>query len=215
MAAASTSTVRAHAKGMGRRRASLALFAGVAALPLLTMGITVPSAVAKSRAVTERQAMLERLEQRDGLVRSMRAYDQQGILEELEELHETLVGMIPTNVQALDEFGALRASASALEIELVSVRAIRTHDVQGASGEASAAPAHGAIQVDEVLVTLADSVDNVFQLVEELRRRGLPTLLLGFDLTRETPLQRTFQAEVRLGFIRRATQSLPSGPSAH
>ena len=67
MVATSPNTVRAHAKGMGRRLVSLALFAGVAALPLLTMGITVPSAVAKNRAVSKRDAMRDRLAERESL----------------------------------------------------------------------------------------------------------------------------------------------------
>lgn len=209
MVASTTSTVRAHAKGLGRRRVSLAVLAGVAALPLLTMGITVPSAVAKSRAVSDRAAMHERLEQREGIARSLRTYTDDGTLDDLDELHQRLVAMIPADVSPLDEFGALRSAASSLGIEIDSVKAIRTHDVRSSSGSALSG---GAVQVDEVLVTLADSVDNVLSLVEELRRRGLPTLLLGFDLTREAPAMRIFQAEVRIGFIRRASLTTHNEP---
>ena len=211
MAAQSTSIIRAHAKGMGRRRISLALFAGVAALPLLTMGITVPAAVAKSRAVSERDSMRQRLDEREEIYRSLNDYRSDGAIEELEELHRSLVGMIPSSIDPLDEFGALRAAAKALDVKLAVVKAVRTHSLSAASSasssaatDGSASPAQGIVQVDEVLVNLHEPVDKIFGLVQELRRRGLPTLMLSFDLSRETPNQRAFEAEVRFGFIRRA-----------
>ncbi|QDV06856.1 hypothetical protein Poly30_23730 [Planctomycetes bacterium Poly30] len=220
MAVTSPNTVRAHAKGMGRRKVSLALFAGVAALPLLTMGITVPSAVAKNRAVSERDAMRDRLAERESIFRSLREYESDGALEELEELHRSLVGMIPRSIEHLDEFGSLRMAAAALDIELISVRTVRTHAVGAFTGAASnqGAPdqgatsdsvtsAQGTVFVDEVLIHLHESVDGVFGLVQELRKHGVPTLILSFDFTRETPVSRAFEAEVRLGFVRRAAPS--------
>lgn len=225
MAVHSTSTVRAHAKGMGRRRISLALFAGVAALPLLTMGITVPAAVAKSRAFSEREAMRERMSEREAIHRSLSDYRTDASIAELEELHLSLIGMIPHAIDPLDEFGTLRAAAKALDVELVEVKAVRTHSLSAIAGSVTGGSAtnpatspatgpQGLIQVDEVLVNLHEPIDKVFGLVQELRRRGLPTIMLSFDLSRETPYQRAFEAEVRFGFIRRAAPSMAGSPSA-
>ncbi|MFT6109322.1 MAG: hypothetical protein ACJA2W_002242 [Planctomycetota bacterium] len=206
---------------MGRRRISLALFAGVAALPLLTMGITVPAAVAKSRAFSEREAMRERMSEREAIHRSLSDYRTDASIAELEELHLSLIGMIPHAIDPLDEFGTLRAAAKALDVELVEVKAVRTHSlsaiagsVTGGSATTPATAPQGLIQVDEVLVNLHEPIDKVFGLVQELRRRGLPTIMLSFDLSRETPYQRAFEAEVRFGFIRRAAPPMPGSPSA-
>ncbi len=207
MAAPSTSTIRSHAKGLARRHISLALFAGVAALPLLTMGITVPSAVAKNRAESERAQMRLRLAEREALNIELSEYRTGETMASLRELHEELVGMIPSGVGPLTEFGELRSSAENLGIDLQSVRPVRTHGVAG-DGVA------GDVVVDEVLVTLTGPVNKVFGLVSEIRSHGLPILVLSFDLARETPQQRAFQAEVRFGFVRRIASSPADGLTA-
>ena len=207
MVVQSSSTMRSHAKGLARRHISLALFAGVAALPLLTMGITVPSAVAKNRAESQRAEMRVRLAEREALSIELSEYRTGSTLAALQELHEELVGMIPDGVGPLKEFGELRSSADVLGIELNTVRAIRTHRVGGDGAAAD-------VVVDEVLVTLREPVNKVFALVSEIRKHGLPILVLSFDLARETPQQRAFQSEVRFGFVRRVAPSPADGLTA-
>lgn len=206
MAAVTSSTLRSHAKGLARRHVSFALFLGVAALPLLTMGVTVPSAVAKSRAESTRTEMRARLAEREKLNASLAKYQDDLRLESLRELHEELVGMIPAAIGPLTEFGELRSAADSLGIVLETVRPMRTHSVGDEGGP-------GGVLVDEVLVTLRGTVNKVFGLVSEVRKRGLPVIVLSFDLVREMPQQRSFQAELRLGFARRTAPDLPSVPS--
>ncbi len=203
MAAQSTSTLRSHAKGLARRHVSAALFVGVAALPLLTMGITVPSAVAKNRAVSEREEMRARLAEREELHMALSEYSSGATLASLQELHEELVGMIPEGIGHLTEFGELRSCAKSIGVELQGVRHVRAHPVTGDNGS-------GDVVVDEVLVTLREPVNKIFGLVSEIRKHGLPVLVLGFDLAREMPHQREFQSEVRFGFVRRIAPS-PAG----
>lgn len=205
MAAQSTSTLRSHAKGLARRHLSVGLFAGVAALPLLTMGITVPSAVAKSRAVSQRDEMRSRLAEREELHMALREYQTGTTLESLKELHRGLEAMIPAGVGHLTEFGELRSAAETLGIKIQTIQHVRAHAVN--------AEVSGGVVVDEVLVVLREPVNQVFGLVNEIRKHGLPVLVLSFDLARETPQERAFQSEVRLGFVRRIAPS-PSGESS-
>ena len=200
MPAPSTSTVRSHAKGFARRDISFGLFLAVAALPLLSMGITIPSAVAKRRAVQERDYVRSRLAERQRLHTQLSEYRSGATLETLRELHEELVGMIPEDVGHLAEFGELRSSAESIGVELAGITHVRTHSVDGSDGS-------GDVVVDEVLVMLNAPVNQAFGLVGEVRRHGLPVLVLGFELARETPQVRTFQTELRLGFVRRITPS--------
>ncbi|MEM8712086.1 MAG: hypothetical protein AAGG01_14140 [Planctomycetota bacterium] len=231
MAASSTSTLRARARGLAQRQFGLALFVGVAALPLVTMGITVPSAISKGRAVDERQEMLARLEQRDGIVRSLDGYRDDSTLLQMEALHANLLAMIPTQVAALDEFGVLRSAAEDLGLNLISVNSMRTHrlvsshagEVQSSAGDvlpgpdqqmtsasedaASAPPVvqgNGTVVLDEVLVSLREPIDSVLDLVDAIRSKGLPTVVLGLDMARQQPNERAFQTELRLGFVRRS-----------
>lgn len=231
MAAASSSTLRARARGLAQRHFGFALFVGVAALPLVTMGITVPSAISKGRAVDERQEMLSRLEQRDDVIRSLEGYRDDTTLLQMEALHASLLAMIPTQVAALDEFGVLRSVAEALDLQLISVNSVRTHRLVssgagGAQGEADmglpgpeqtmpadqagavAPPAvgggNGTVVLDEILVSLREPVDPVLDLVDAIRAQGLPTVVLGLDMARQHPNEHAFQTELRLGFVRRS-----------
>lgn len=204
------STVRSRATGIGRKGLRFAVLGGVALLPILSMGVTVPSAVAVRDFKESRAASRERLDERNAVARKLTAYSDGSALLEIENLSAALHDMIPTGLRPLDEFGSIR-EASALEgIALRSIRLARTH-ATSITGESSGGSVGYAVVVDEVVVSLDETPETCLALIDDLRASGRPTVVLGFDLARTHLSQTTFQAELRLGFLRRVVRTQASG----
>lgn len=199
----SPSTVRSRATGISRRGLRTVVLVGVAALPVLSMGLTVPSAVSVREGRSARMASLARLERRNELVRRLGEYADVETLEAMRGVHSELRSLIPTGVRALDEFGHVREACSALGISIREIRRARTHAtaLAGAAGAGSSA----AVVIDEVIVTFTDTRDTALALVDDLRSNGHPLVVLGFDFSRSGVTQTRFQTELRLGFLRRTS----------
>ncbi|MEM1452333.1 MAG: hypothetical protein AAF957_12410 [Planctomycetota bacterium] len=195
--------IRARAHGMARRGGRVLLFAGAALLPVALMGVTVPSAVAVQEARDAQADCRVRLDERNSLATKLAGYESEGVIDEVEALERVLRGLVPTELDHLDMFGRLRAVAAPRGTELTTVQLVRTHYAASSSFTDGESGQPSALVVDEVLVTLNDTIGDSFALVDDLRASGMPTLVLGFDFTRESVLDDTFQTELRLGFLRR------------
>ncbi len=188
-------TVRTRATGLARRGVQLATLATVGALPLLSMGITIPAAMQVRKARQASQSEDQRLRERDDLAQATEPYEAPGRVQDLRAIARTLAELLPTQIEPLHEFGAVRTAAAAHGVELASLRRTRSHS--------AARSERSHILADEIVLTLRAPLATTFALVDELRASGLPTVVLGFDATRTNVRDPRFQTELRLGFLRR------------
>lgn len=205
----SYSVVRSNVTGFGQRSVRAMLFGVAALVPVLSMGVTVPSALSLrgAQASYEREAL--RLDECAGLLDRLGDYTEPGSLDEMVELASVLRGMIPGSVRPLEEFALIRAIAAAHGVDMGSIRSVRTHSAlslaeskESKPDEADEGTAQGIV-IDEVVVTFSGGLDFCLQLVSTLRQTGYPTIVFGFDLARTQAGDKVFAVELRLGFLRR------------
>lgn len=205
------STVRSRTAGVSRRGLGAAVLLCAGVLPILSMGITVPSAVAVREQRDSRVAGMARLDERNDAVRRLGKYCEEDVLEQVRQIGATLYAMIPTGVRPLDEFGSIREASDARGIVLREIRLSRTHATP-ITGEVSGSGSLSyAIVVDEVAVSLHESPAESLALVDDLRAGGHPIVVLGFDMARTNVAQESFQTELRLGFLRRVVRATAPG----
>lgn len=195
--------IKSRPRGFARTWARAVAFAAAALLPVTLMGVTVPSAVAVREAKLAKDDCQRRLDERNHLVTKLSGYGKRGVIDEVEALERVVRDLVPSDLDRLEVFGRLRAVATPRGTEITTIRLIRTHHVQSHSVEDGEDSENTAIVVDEVLVSMADSIGDAFALVDDMRATGLPTLVLGFDFTRESVHSNDYQTEMRLGFLRR------------
>ncbi len=206
----SCSVLKSHVTGFGRRSARAMLFGLAAVVPVISMGITVPSALGLRGAQKAFDEESSRLDLKSSLLGRLGDYTQSGSLDELGELASVLRGMVPCGVRPLEEFALIRAIAARSGVDMESIQSVRTHSAMSlaeskksegdaAQGEEAAA----GIVIDEVLVTFNGGIDFCLQLVSTLRESGYPIIVFGFDLARAQAGTQNFAVELRLGFLRR------------
>ena len=195
--------IKMRSRGIARSSGRAVLFAGAALLPVALMGVTVPSAVSVREAKLVQMECRDRLDERNELARKLAGYGADGVIDEVEALERVLRGLVPTDLDALEVFGTLRAVAALRGTELTTIQLIRTHRTASPNMDGRETKGGTAIVVDEVLVGLTDTIGDSFALVDNLRASGIPTLVLGFEFSRENVLAGSYQTELRLGFLRR------------
>jgi hypothetical protein len=195
--------IKMRARGIARPSGRAILFAGAALVPVALMGVTVPSAVSVREAALARIECRDRLDERNELAHKLAGYGADGVIDEIEVLERVLRGLVPTDLDVLEVFGTLRAVAALRGTELTTIQLVRTHGTGAANTDGRESQAGTAIVIDEVLVGLTDTIGDSFALVDNLRASGIPTLVLGFEFSRENVLAGSYQTELRLGFLRR------------
>lgn len=207
----STNVMKSHVTGFGRRSARAMLFGLAALVPVVSMGVTVPSALGVRGASRSYDAEVSRLSLRSELVGRLGSYTEAQSLDELSDLASALRGMVPSGVRPLQEFALIRAIAAGGGVQLDSIRPVRTHAAlslaKGSGSSESASPdgeqaLHGIV-IDEVVVTFKGSIEFGLELVSTLRESGYPIIVFGFELARSQARDKTFASELRLGFLRR------------
>lgn len=198
----STSNLRASTVTGSSRGVAKVLLGVAAIVPALSMGIAVPAAVELSSAQANHDAQVSRLNRRDNLYEQLDAYRGTELLDQLRALGGTVRDMIPCEGTALDEFGWIRARAAGMGLDLRSVQ-------MNAGGESMADVEAKEIVLDEVQISFTGTPASAFALVADLRGSGHPLVIRGFSFSRNVPTSPTFQVELRLGFLRRPSDTTP------
>lgn len=221
--------VRAKTRGATRRRIRGSIYMGAALVPLLGMGVTLPSAVGLSSAVAECERQQVRLSRRSQVAAEVEGLGSEAELMQIQRLSEAVRALVPTSVGPLQEFGAMRLAAERNGIHLDSIRLLRdsvpveaerrdedvvadpmdTMDSMDPAGGPSGAaapvqPSGPALVMDEIELGFQSHPARVPALVAALRSAGLPTTVLELSLNRDQIETPTFQIELRLGVLRRA-----------
>lgn len=203
------SVMRSRVTGFGRRSVRAMLFGVAGFVPVVTMGLTVPSALGLRGAQVSYALESSRLEERSCLLDRLGDYTESGSVNELTELASVLRAMVPGSVRPLEEFALIRAIAARSGVDVGSIRSVRTHSARSLAGSKQGSEdvaeegASQGIVIDEVVVTFNGGIDFCLQLVSTLRMSGYPIIVFGFDLARTQAGQQTFAVELRLGFLRR------------